>query len=154
VNGGILTGSAPAQIRPSDQMMVEGLPQKQVTIQGTRNFIAPRFFETMGIPLVAGREFTQRGNAEAPRGGIINESQARFFLGDANPIGHHVRFPWEPLTMPPTEIIGVVRDYVRGTPRAAGLPDFSTYFSYRDRATAPRWIMCAVIRTVGNPAYV
>lgn len=50
------------------------------------NWVGPRYFETFGTPLVAGRDF-----AFADRGGppvaIVNQSMARYYFGDKNPIG-------------------------------------------------------------------
>ena len=51
---------------------------------------------------------------------------------------------------PSTEIVGVVKDYIKGTPRAAGQSIFSAYFSYR-REEGPRWVMTAVVHTAWNP---
>jgi ABC-type antimicrobial peptide transport system permease subunit len=46
--------------------------------------------------------------------------------------------------------VGVVKDYIKGTPRAAGQSIFSAYFSYR-REEGPRWVMTAVVHTAWNP---
>jgi putative ABC transport system permease protein len=50
------------------------------------NWVGPRYFETFGTPLLAGREFTF-----ADRGGppvaIVNQAMARYYFGDRNPIG-------------------------------------------------------------------
>jgi hypothetical protein len=50
--------------------------------------IAPNFFETMQIPLVAGRQFTGYDNRpEAPKVAIINEAGAKKFFPAENPVG-------------------------------------------------------------------
>lgn len=69
------------------------------------NLVAPRFFETMGIPLRSGREFTRADNAKSERVGIINELAARRFFGDQNPVGAQVRLENELI-----RIIGVSRN--------------------------------------------
>jgi putative ABC transport system permease protein len=63
----------------------------------------------MGIPLLAGREFTEEDSARAPRVMLINETMARKFWPNANPIGQHVTMlDWgSPLQ---GEIVGVVGD--------------------------------------------
>jgi predicted permease len=54
--------------------------------------VGPGYFTHVGIPLRAGRDFTDKDTASAPRVGVINESMARFYFGDRNPIGHSIQF--------------------------------------------------------------
>jgi putative ABC transport system permease protein len=70
------------------------------------NWVAPRYFETFGTPLLAGRDFTHYDVA-GRRVAIVNQSLARHYFGDANPLGRHVTLEREPQ---PFEIIGVVAD--------------------------------------------
>src|SRR5262245_31430954 len=50
----------------------------------------PRYFETMGIPLLEGRDFTTRDDKEESRFVIVNETFARRFWPGQNPIGKHL----------------------------------------------------------------
>src|SRR5262249_8110081 len=64
------------------------------------------FFETMGIPILKGRDFTEREIVEGDaRVIIINETMARRFWHNENPLGRRIKLnrlePWD-------EIIGVV----------------------------------------------
>ena len=63
----------------------------------------------MGIPLIAGREFTLRDGPNSPKVVIINEKMARYFFGDKNPIGQHIgpAGVQDPIDI---EIVGVVKD--------------------------------------------
>jgi predicted permease len=70
------------------------------------NWVAPRYFETLGTPLLAGREFTFR-DIGAPRVAIVNQTMARHYFGNANPIGRHVVFDGNDLKY---EIVGLVAD--------------------------------------------
>jgi len=54
------------------------------------NHISPEYFQTMGIPLRAGRPFSAQDGAEAPKVVIINETLARRFFPNENPIGKWV----------------------------------------------------------------
>jgi predicted permease len=73
------------------------------------NAVAPGFFETVGFALAAGRDFTPRDAAGAPKVAIVNEAFARFFFPDRDPIGQ--RFGWGRRTDPyDIEIVGVTRD--------------------------------------------
>ncbi len=105
-------------------------------------FIAssPDYFQTMQIPLIAGRVFTQRDLSQPVV--LINEALARRFWPNRNPIG--VKFitgPWGPK---PTwsQIVGVVANL-----KQLGLdsePTFDLYFP----AIAPSYL---TIKTAGNP---
>ena len=56
----------------------------------SRVVVAPNYFATMGIPIVAGRGFTDRDDTRAPEVAIINEAAARKFFPNENPIGRRV----------------------------------------------------------------
>ena len=131
-------------------MHVEGEQRHLASVSGFRTFILPDFFHTLGVPLLAGREFTERDDETAPPVVILNESMARFYFGGANPIGRHVAFGQQ--TGFPVEVVGVARDFERASPRATGMPRMLTFFPYRDRASANNLvIMCATVRTHGDP---
>jgi predicted permease len=67
--------------------------------------IAPRYFATVGTPLLTGRDFDARDTNTAAKVAIVNESFARYFFGALSPLGRHVT------TVNVTyEIVGVVRD--------------------------------------------
>ncbi len=70
--------------------------------------VGPRYFDTMGIPLVSGREFTERDVKGAPRVAIINETMAKYFFNGTNPLGR--RFGFGRGTATDIEIVGVARD--------------------------------------------
>jgi predicted permease len=83
-------------------------------------WISPNYFATLGVPIVAGRDFTPKDNREvkhspqpedwAPTVVIINEKFARRFFAGQNPIGRHLGFGTDPGTRTDMEIIGVVKD--------------------------------------------
>ncbi|MHB8502922.1 MAG: ABC transporter permease [Candidatus Acidiferrales bacterium] len=81
--------------------------------EGSSKFawVSPGYFQTMQIPLVAGRDFTDRDTAQSPRVIIVNETFVRQFFGGANPLGRTVRNREEP-HYPETdyEIVGEVKD--------------------------------------------
>ena len=69
--------------------------------------ISPRWFQTMRVPMLTGREFTAADNAQAPKVVIVNESFARQFWPNENPIGKRVvvgRWP------DPAEVVGESAD--------------------------------------------
>jgi predicted permease len=89
------------------------------------NSIGPNYFATMGVPLIAGREFTDKDTQRvlhmparpprnedwfAPASIIVNETFVKRYFGGRNPIGRHIGFGIDPGTKLDMEIIGVVKD--------------------------------------------
>jgi putative ABC transport system permease protein len=70
------------------------------------NSVAPNFFATYGIPLLAGRDFAERDQSGS-RAAIISKSMAGFYFGETSPIGKHLTFGADNKTY---EIVGVVGD--------------------------------------------
>jgi predicted permease len=77
--------------------------------------VSPGYFATLGIPLVAGRDFREQDTAARPKVVIINETMARYFFGGKDPLGKKMGTDDDPKIPPDREIIGVVKDakYVR-----------------------------------------
>src|SRR5262249_11251624 len=63
---------------------------RDITI--TMNQISPEYFSTMGIGLAQGRPFTERDNEAAPKVALLNETAARFYFGNQNPLGSKISF--------------------------------------------------------------
>ena len=57
----------------------------------TFDFVGPRYFSTLGMPILIGREIGPEDEGNAQRVGVINQTMARTYFGDANPIGRHFR---------------------------------------------------------------
>ncbi|MFN3322603.1 MAG: ABC transporter permease [Bryobacteraceae bacterium] len=91
-------------------LTVEGFPGgPDSDTHSMYNMVGPGFFGRMGIPLVAGRELTERDNKAGPKVALVNETFARHFFGDANAISRKFTPGWGDV-IPDIEIIGVVRD--------------------------------------------
>jgi predicted permease len=86
------------------------------------NQVSDRFFETMGTPILAGRDFSDRDGPAAPKVAIINETLARKFFGQASPLGRSFVMERGPNPEPPVEVIGIVRDAKYGTLREETKP--------------------------------
>jgi putative ABC transport system permease protein len=69
--------------------------------------ISPQWFRTMRVPLRGGREFTAADNAQTPKVAIVNESFARHFWPNQNPLGKHIVIGRGPA---PVEVIGIAAD--------------------------------------------
>jgi predicted permease len=81
--------------------------------------VGPGFFETLGLQLVAGRMFEERdirpsGTPPGPfRTAIVNDTFAKRYFGDRNPVGARIGSGNRPDTPTNIEIIGVVREVSR-----------------------------------------
>jgi len=88
---------------------VEGYqPREGEDMSPYSNIVSPDYFGTMRIPMVAGRDFNEHDNLKSGSVGIINQTMARYFFGNRNPIGK--KFGTDSGTPPDIEIIGVVQD--------------------------------------------
>jgi predicted permease len=76
----------------------------------------------MGIPLLGGREFTVADTAGSPKVAIINETMARRYFANRNPIGSHFAFGAGDRVRPDIEIVGVVKDSKHATLREEKRP--------------------------------
>jgi predicted permease len=72
------------------------------------NRVGPGFFETVSLPIVSGRGVGVQDHATAPRIAVVNETAARTFFGNANPLGQHVLMGTR--NRAPIEIVGVAKD--------------------------------------------
>jgi predicted permease len=92
----------------SSTVRVEGYaPKEGENMNPDVNAVGPGYFATLGQALVAGREFTERDFAEAPKVAIVNETFARYFFGKDNPIGRRIGWRRNDTML---EVVGVVKD--------------------------------------------
>ena len=86
---------------------VEGYQSKPGEIRNVmENWVAPKYFATLGTPLLAGRDFSPDDQGRS-RVAIVNQSMARYYFGGRSPIGKHLLFEGDDQ---PYEIVGVVGD--------------------------------------------
>jgi predicted permease len=106
----------------------EGGPSHGVTVPGHENkpnedssipfsIVSPRYFETMRIPLLAGRDFTAQDDDKTDKVAIINETMAQRYWPGQNPVGRKFRAAWRELT-----VVGVAQNgkyrFLNEAPRA------------------------------------
>jgi predicted permease len=123
------------------------LPDQPVDAQSSSRManvgvVAPGYFETMRIPLLAGRPFTSADDAGAPPVVIVNQTMAERFWPGENPIGQHIRSAGREL-----QVVGVARD--------------GKYESYRDQPLSFLYLpleqnfeadMTVLVRSGADPA--
>ena len=106
--------------------------------------VSPSFFETMEIPLAAGRGFTERDTKNAPLVAIINEAAARQYFPDGSALGR--RFGQELTESGQIEIVGILRDAKYNNVREAVPP--TMYRSYHQGYAGS---VTFEVRTAGDP---
>ena len=74
------------------------------------NPVSPEYFQTMGIRLLRGRFFAETDGPQSPEVVVINETMARRFWPNEDPIGKRLKQGWPEWTTPWREVIGVVAD--------------------------------------------
>src|SRR4029453_3532474 len=72
--------------------------------------VTPRYHETMGIRLIAGRLLAASDGAESSPGVVVNETFARRFWPGGDAIGRRIKRGWPEDKTPWREIVGIVRD--------------------------------------------
>jgi putative ABC transport system permease protein len=102
--------------------------------------VTPRYFATMGIPLEKGRAFAEQDDLDHPRVVIIDETLARRFFPNQDPIGKHLQVP--DAAQPPREIVGVV-----GGVRDTGFDQQPRPAVYFPSLQSPDQTMSLVVRT-------
>jgi putative ABC transport system permease protein len=107
--------------------------------------VEPQFFETMGIPLLQGRTFSEREGVELSHKVVISESMAKQLWGKENPIGKHLTI-YMKRESSPSEVIGVVGDVKHAGLDAEIRP--TAYWAFPELSFS---FMTVVARTDGDP---
>jgi len=102
------------------EFVIEGQPETtRDRLEMSFNIIGGDHFQTLRIPLLAGRDFARTDDASAPRVAIVNETLARRYWGSPDlALGHRLQTPeWTTGARTWMTIVGVVRDikYIRLT---------------------------------------
>ena len=113
------------------------------------NEIGPGYFKTMGIRLLAGREFTRSDNLGGPKVAVVNEAFARKFNLGTNPVGKRMG-TGGPNDKLDTEIVGLVKDAKYSEVKDAIPPLFFRPYRQSERVGA----MTFYVRTSGAPEQI
>jgi predicted permease len=99
-----LTGGAGATLYTRSEGDVPPVAERK---GAPSNDIVPGWLHTLGIPLLAGRDFTEQDNADHPNVILVSASGAKTVFGDENPVGKTLLITSGSV---PVEIVGVVGD--------------------------------------------
>src|SRR2546429_9904893 len=96
----------------SNPFLIEGQPEPPPGQEhdGRYRVCTPNYFRTMGIVILKGRAFTDQDSAAAPPVVIINETLARKYWPNTDPIGQRMRYPGPLDKYPWMQVVGVVQD--------------------------------------------
>lgn len=125
---------------------IEGRPLAASDLPSTNYYaVTPGYFPAMGIRLLRGRAFTEHDDERAPHVAVINETFARTYFPNEDPIGKRINVTNGPQTW--REIVGVVADVKQYGPDQA-----TTAQAYEPFAQKPFSTLAVVIRTHGPSA--
>jgi len=106
--------------------------------------VSPNYFQTMGIPLLKGRSFTDQDRDGSPRVAIVNDAFVRLHYPNEDPLGKRIRMGRNASIV--REIVGVV-----GTVKHYGLKDKEIAQMYEPFRQMPNTGMTMVVKTTGDP---
>ena len=126
---------------------IQGRPPDPPGEDKSTNYYAvtPDYFKAMGIPLLRGRLFTEQDSKNAPRVAVINETMARTYFSDEDPIGKGINLSQGREGF--REIVGIVGDV-----KQYGLAQPTTLQTYEPYLQMPFSAVTLIVRTEGNPA--
>ncbi|HKY05517.1 MAG TPA: ABC transporter permease [Blastocatellia bacterium] len=125
---------------------IEGRPPEEYGVEVRHKSIDPGYFETLGLSVLKGRNFTTAENRSGPGIIIINETLARQHFKDEDPIGKRIKFSKPERQSPWRTIVGVVSDE-----KQDGLDKPVRQEIYEPLFQNLRYSMTVVARTTGDP---
>jgi putative ABC transport system permease protein len=143
----------------ADYLPIQGSAQAPFSIEGhppaspadrTYAFmtnVSPGFFRTLRTRLVKGGDFDPKAAPDAPITTVINESMAREYFPNQDPLSHRMI-----LGNYPVQIVGVTRDVQQLGPEVRNTPGF--FLPLRRKGELPMLVMHLLVRTTLPPAQV
>ncbi len=113
---------------------------------GLTRSVTPGYFATLGVPFVAGRDFTLRDRADAPQTVIISAATAKRLFPGEDPLGHRLLMGSNNGTGLAMEIVGVVGDV-----RSASLAQENNVEFYRPLSQRGNTFVQLVVRLAAAP---
>ena len=132
------------------EVVVKGYtPKSRADPMASFSNVSAGYFETVGTPILAGRDFNRGDTSTSAKVAIVSKSMAEKYFGSANPLGQHFRVRSGTVLGAPMEIVGVVKDakysslrdnltpYVFNPWSQGGVPGPLTSFELRAAAGSP-----------------
>jgi len=147
-----LAASIPLSTRGRNKTGVEHIdnfqmPPEQEYLSLDYGLVSPGYFQTLGVPLLRGRDFSAQDGPDAPKVMIVNEVFAHRYWPNHDPIGKRVTFRGEV-----REVIGVVKAVKLHSIREAPIPLMFWPLVQPMKRTSTKQIKpVMLIRTAGDP---
>ncbi len=117
------------------------VPRPHESLEVRRADVTPRYFETLGIPMIEGRDFTQDDNEKAPRVLIVDETAARRYWPGQDPLGKRLSIWGRPFV-----VVGEVKNSKHQFMNERPEPMvYMSFFQDADNETIVQ------VKTKGNP---
>jgi putative ABC transport system permease protein len=148
VSAGIST-NLPFREDSQSDFNIEGRPEPETVrdaLIASNGSVSPNYFRAFGIPVLKGRAFTEQDTADSMPVAVINETLARRYWPNEDPLGKRLRLGAEEDGAPLCTIVGIVGDV-----RHYDLdkqPNAELYFPYQQQ---PKPSMSLVVRTASDP---
>jgi putative ABC transport system permease protein len=163
VRSASLSSSTPVcHCRWAGEVVIGGYaPKSRDDAMASFNNVSDQYFDTLGTPLVGGRDFNIHDTSTSSKVAIISKSMAQKYFGAASPIGRHFRIRDGKLG-DPVEIVGVVKDAKYGSLRdepspfafipwsQGGMAGPLTSFELRTAGGAPATLIAGVKSAIAS----
>ena len=137
--------------RRTSSVKVPGFtPQTSEELNVQDILAGPRYAETLGMPLLRGREIEIRDTAAAPQIAVVNETFAERYFKDQNPIGRSFTFDDETDKGAQIEIVGVVGD-IKSDVDAREKPEATVYRPILQIQDGSAYSVTLHVRTLSDP---
>jgi predicted permease len=142
-----LSGSGLFGGRSRGAFLVEGYtPARDEQMTTLKNWVTSDYFRTVGLAITQGRGFGPEDSANSRRVSVINETMARRYFRNQNPIGKRLTWGTSNFDADGFEIVGVVEDA-----RYSDLRDESLNMVYLLAMQTDRYLGNVEVRVAGNP---
>jgi predicted permease len=154
VTGVAASGSGPfSNSGNSGNITMEGYqPKNGEDVDVGTNAVNPGFFAGLGIRLRAGREFTERDGAGAPKAVVVNEAFAKLYCGGRNPVGLHLMFGGNSHPTLDREIVGLAADVHTNVREPAKPALYYPYTQWKQPERLMYYVRAAGVETALGPA--
>ncbi len=117
--------------------------KREINLSAEKDAVTPDYFRTLGIKVLRGRAIESRDQAGQPPVILVNETAARKFFGQQDPVGHQITFGSEKMWT----IVGVVADVRQYSLAREAPPHF-----YSPLAQDPQDDLVLFVRAASHPA--
>jgi len=139
----------PGQVESDSGYWIDRMPKESpltTARPAAMNVVAPGAFQALGIPIHAGRDFTDADVADRPRVAIVNLALARVAFADRDPIGRAIIAGYD--SVEPMTIVGVVADVRQYGPWREPQPEiYMPYLQHMYNSATLRFVVRSAVDT-------